>query len=458
MTLLKDSIRLLASRPFLAPKLREIPFVIHAAAQVTGADGLEVPREGREYEKIIPRLREKLDSGDRLTTRQLRDASWCIWQTSQPLSDDETLLQQLFQQVEASRLRGPGRALASSFMYFFSANRDGIAEASNVLAGLASRLGRPWDQLHSTCKLLDWKAGPATLANLALELRKSPTQLLVESGLRSRDALSGYVEVCAAEALQRLAAMQDVSATTRLALVREIGLSEDGRLMFAAHAPLVANALLVPFKENEPNDRLKQEYLDLVLSLFKDPRLHPGNWVRMEEAADIVRRWLTKESLRQFLDVVDEVAVERMWHYRRKFWNAVYDAGLISDAWVVFDRVGEKVARNAYGKEISFARFDGSVQPGQSVLLLRIGRGVVAEWSHNGKCNIWNEAEDKAAPPLYRRYYIPSHLRSNGSTALIQSTFAVVHATHTGPNSWQGKVAAKLYQMTGFKLKSSDWM
>jgi hypothetical protein len=96
----------------------------------------------------------------------------------------------------------------------------------------------------------------------------------------------------------------------------------------------------------------------------------------MVEAAAIVRRWLTKQSLRQFLEVVGQTALARMWKHRGAFWGAVYDRGLISDAWVVFGPLGAAAARRTFGKEISFATFDsGSFEKGHAVLLLRIGRG-----------------------------------------------------------------------------------
>ena len=43
------------------------------------------------------------------------------------------------------------------------------------------------------------------------------------------------------------------------------------------------------------------------------------------------KRWLVKASLRQFLDVVDRVAPPQQWEYRRTFWTAVHEAGLIDD-------------------------------------------------------------------------------------------------------------------------------
>lgn len=457
MTLLKEAIRQIGARPLPPLNLREVPAVHHAAAKIVGGDGVEGQREGRDYDKTARELMSKLLAGASLANRELRDAAWCLWQTATPLAETPDVLRGALEGIENSSRKPPGRALASSFLYSFAPDRTGIPEASATLCRMADRLGRPWAELQGEHALLDWRDGPRKVAHRALELRKSPTEVLAQGGLRSKDALSGYVQACAAELLRQLTERTDIPALNRLALVQAVALNDRDQLIFLKHGPLVANALLLPFINAEPHDDIKRRYLDILLALFKDPRLHPGNWVQMEDAAAVAKRWLTKQSLRQFLDIVDDVALQRMWVHRRKFWEAVYEAGLIVDAWVVFDHAGAQAARRAFGKEVSFATFDGGVQTGHSVLLLRIGRGVVAEWSHNGKCNIWNDAGDRTAPALYRRSYGPHMLRSNGDTSLDRSKFAVSHMSHDGPNSWQSKVAAKLHQMTGVRLKPSDW-
>ena len=41
-----------------------------------------------------------------------------------------------------------------------------------------------------------------------------------------------------------------------------------------------------------------------------------------QDARAVFRRWLVKVALDQFLDVIDKLAAERMWRYRRAFWMA----------------------------------------------------------------------------------------------------------------------------------------
>ena len=457
MSLFKEAIREIVSRPLTPPKLRNEPEVHGAAARIIGGDGMDTQRDGKDYDKIASDLSARLAVGVDLTNRELRDAAWCLWQTDTPLADAGVTLLGALRGIEDCTRKQPGRALASSFLYFFDPERAGMPEASATLCRIAERLGRPWAELQIEYALLDWRTGPPNVAGRALQLRKSPTEVLAQGGLRTQDALSGYVQACAGELLRKLVDVKGISPAVRLSLVQGIALDGKRKLIFEPHGPLVANALVLPFAAAMPVKDVRDSYLSLLLDLFKDPRL-PGNaWGGMPAAREIVRRWLTEQSLRQFLDIVDEVALERMWVYRRAFWEAIYRADLISEAWVVFDASGARAARRAFGKEVSFATFDGSVQSGHAVLLLRIGRGVVAEWSHNGKCHIWNDAEERTAPRLYRRSYAPNSLRSYGNDSIHHSTFAVTHWPHDGPNSWQSKVANKLHQMTGIRIPSSSY-
>jgi hypothetical protein len=196
------------------------------------------------------------------------------------------------------------------------------------------------------------------------------------------------------------------------------------------------------------------------MGLFGDPRLYSSRWTRMQDAEAIVRRWLVQASLRQFLDVIDHVTPEgdekRMFKYRRLFWEAVYRAELISDAWVVFDGKANRFAKRSFGNELSFASFQ-SVKPGQAVLLLRVGRGLVAEWSYSGRCFIWNDAEARDAPRMYRRAYGVSELQCKTATdGLDKAVFAVRHI-HPETGYWQSKAAAKIQQMTGVRIAQSEY-
>jgi hypothetical protein len=207
---------------------------------------------------------------------------------------------------------------------------------SALLMRLAGGMGTPWARLQNDLNLFHSIEGPQNLARMAVERGMSPTEVLSGYGLGAVNAQSGFAKYCIAQALEQMRDGRDPRHEVRLQWVKTFALRSERELLFQEQGPLVADALLLPFGETTPTEATTDKFLEILLRLFGDPRLHPAKWARMRDAAAIVRRWLTKQSLRQFLEVVDQTAVARMWKHRRAFWGAVYDRGLISDAWVCF--------------------------------------------------------------------------------------------------------------------------
>jgi EH_Signature domain len=454
-----EAIRAMRTSRARPSRMRDMPMTSSAAACIREPEGgSDQPREGKDYNNVAKSLLAKIEGRQKLSSREFRDLAWCLWVTKPALAERPGAIVAIVRETEMSARRQPFRSLASSFVTSFDPEMAGINEISGVLSRVAPSKGRPWANLHASFQLFNKDDGPRNVARASINEQTAPTAILKEGGLGVFDSQSGYAKACAGAALQQLANGIEKDALKRLTLVRKLALGANGRLLFEDHAPFVATALLKPFNATMPEKEVRDPILAMLIPLFGDPRISAVRWTRMKEAEDIVRRWLTEQSLRQFLDVVDKVAVEHMWKYRRAFWEGVYRLNLISEAWVVFDHAGAYEARRAFGKEIKFADFDGGVQRGHAVLLLRIGRGMVAEWSHSGKCIIWNEAEESSAPRLYRPKYAPHALRNPGDASdnIHGSIFAASH--HGSDNyAWQGKVAAKIHQMTGRRIPPSGY-
>ncbi|WP_438811224.1 EH signature domain-containing protein, partial [Serratia marcescens] len=68
-----------------------------------------------------------------------------------------------------------------------------------------------------------------------------------------------------------------------------------------------------------------------------------------------------------------------------------------------------------FGANTQYARLHSSkrkrIERGHAVLLLKIGNGIVAEWSQNGICNIWHDAHDDTAPKWRRQDYTADEVR-----------------------------------------------
>ncbi|MGP9819347.1 EH signature domain-containing protein [Salinarimonas sp. NSM] len=455
---LKAAIRAARDRP-PPPRFAPVAATAAAAARLPESDVVGAPPEAADYDALARDFLARLSRNAALTARELAKLPWCLWSTQPAIAAHPAALTAALAAIEAAPRPRPLRALAASFLISFDPERPGMRAVAHMLARLVERLGRPWEALHGLFALFDPGAGPRRIAAEALAQRRAPSVLLRERGLGPLVARSAYARACAGEALRLLARDITVAPQDRLALVRDLALDERGKLVFEDQGPDVADALTLPFATSPPDKPVRDRSLALLLDLFKDPRLPDGRWARMPQAAAIVRGWLIEQTLRQFLDIVDRVSrgQAHMWGPRRKFWEAVYRAGLISEAWVVFETVGAQQARRAYGKDVAFATFSG-VQSGQAVLLLRIGRGVVVEWSHSGKCIVLSDGEARDAPRLYQPAYVATNLKWPSATdSLDRAVFAVTHWPHEGAGSWQRKVARKLHQMTGVLVPASEY-
>lgn len=424
-------------------------------------EGIGDLRPTKDYDAISITLADSLARGILLSSRQARDGAWCLWTTKVAIAEHPETLQSFLEQLKDMKHRGASRALALSYLISFHVDRPGLSPVAAALRDLLSTMGDPFDRLHRELSVFDEMEGPRCIGDTALAERKSPRQILEEHGLRMEQALAGgYVEPCARRVLERAAEDARLPALERLEFIKLIAVRSGAReLNFPAHKSLLANALLLPYLGRDVEKPTKDRILNFLISLegLGDPRTKSSNWVGMPEARDIAISWLTEQALRQFLDVVEAVNPNVNWMYRRRFWETMHNTGVIKEAWVVLAYEGTREARRRFGKNTTFGQFmsGGGVQAGHAVLLLRIGRGVCAEWSFSGQCRFWDDAGHEGAPKLYQNTYDGEFLRTGRRYA---PTLEIRHSPHTGPNAWQYKAARQISLMTGDRLSSVEYM
>lgn len=457
-TSLKDAIADLVTRHSSSPRLHVEPSIARIIKRLPDGSG-DAPR-AKDYDAISEKLADALSRGHKITGRQARDGAWCLWTTNTAIAADPTTLDPFLQQLRDLRHKGATRALALSYLISFHENRPGLSAVAATLRDLVSVIGKPFDTLHQRFRIFDVMEGPKRIGDAALEERKSPRQILEEQGLQLELVLGGqFVEPCARRVLERAAGDSRLPSIERLEFIELIAVKGGTKtLNFPTHKDLVANALLLPYQKQQADKSIRDRTLNFLISLdgLGDPRTKSSNWVGMPQARDIAVSWLTELALRQFLDVVEAVNPNENWRYRRRFWETMHDRGVINEAWVVLDREGALEARRRFGKNIGFAHFvGGTVQTGHAVLMLRIGRGVCAEWSFNGKCRFWDDAERSGAPRLYAGTYDAELLRTGRRYPPV---LEITHIPHFGPNAWQNKAARQIEKMTGVRLSPREYM
>ena len=171
-------------------------------------------------------------------------------------------------------------------------------------------------------------------------------------------------------------------------------------------------ALLAPWADRDPGDVLRSHLAETLIRHYQDPRVMPGGaWTGMRpDRLDILLRWLTREDMQFFCDVVTLTQDSHMWPPRRDFWLRLYDEGRIHAAWVAFSDSAAVLARRRLSPEGEGAlgRFGRQTAGGRrantSLLVMRIGRHVVVDGCHNYMTHIF-DAEAPEAPRLYRAEY-----------------------------------------------------
>ena len=175
-----------------------------------------------------------------------------------------------------------------------------------------------------------------------------------------------------------------------------------------------------------------------------------------EKSIKLVFRWLIGESLEQFFSIIDSMALEHQWKYRKAFWKAYYDKGVLDEAWVAFGPGAILHARRLFGANFSAGELEGATQSNQSVLIIKIKDLVLAEWSHNGKCRAW-KSNDKFSPATYKSKYYGSSLRT--SSMKIVKTLQQDGISHQQSENyhWQRRLAEFIYDETGIRMLDRDF-
>jgi hypothetical protein len=428
--------------------------IIHSATAVQ-------MRAPPDLDEIARRLFAQYRSGQTPERRDLNKAPWCIWNGNRPIAEDGSVLKAFLGYVEASGANRLFRRLASVYLVTFPKGQRGFGDVARTLENVAPRFDGPWSKAAADLDLFK-EEGPRRLVEAAFTARRTPCQILESFGIGNLPTDAKYIEAAFLLGLQTIHENPSRNPDQHLQNVKIWGLRQDGSVAFEQHRGTLVDALVLPYSDPTPPKQVRDNYLSVLVSKFGDPRLRSGRWNQMPTSARVIRRWLTDQSLRQFLDVLDDSALTHQWKYRRAFWEAVYHRNLIAEAWVIFDKVGAQRAKRIFKTETPFAHWEigGSkqIQSGQACLLLRIGRGIIAEWSHNGRCHIWHDVNDSTAPTMHKKLYRSDEVMV-GKGVSQQKKFrrAEIYHQNSKGYTWQTKIADEIANMTGIRVHQREY-
>lgn len=249
--------------------------------------------------------------------------------------------------------------------------------------------------------LLFTPQGPRNTARWLAEQPRDPLSALASIGVEGQLLAGEFVRHVAREAVA--AAAKAFPATLDLCL--QLLIDESGRPRFL-DALCQAASSWIPRADAHGSEEVKSRLQRFFLRHLGDPRW-PGERMRWggvsEEARRIITRWLAKEDITFFFEVLSRAVEHSAWQYRREFWEAYLP--YIDATWVVLStdvrakmgkQVEERIASGACGE------FTGSNQ-GRSMLIIEMKGWVFLEWTHIGGCRGWPKEEFPLA--LGKRYY-----------------------------------------------------
>lgn len=412
----------------------------------------------------LPALWKRLDAAeksgnyDAITSKDWRDSPWCFWHKegdAVPLVKRPTFTRRYGAWIEARQRKSDYRRLIQALLLHFTPENPPRSAAALVIDACTKWPEWLWAQRHLAHDMFDVEKGPVNLASQVLDDTRPVREVLSDHGLGEWLQTGGYAEAAFAAMLSDVPRRLriGVNEARSLDLVRrtlEWSESSSGDLQFANRRTQLAEALLLPWAQTTPTKAVEQTITPFLLKTFGDPRMSEIRWNGVDDSAvNVFKRWLTGATLEAFIRVIERVAEKDHWKYRQAFWMAYYRAGHVRDAWVALGPEAKIISRRFVDLSNQSAELVRPPLSNHSVLMLRIANLVVADWSHNGKCRIWLQ-NDQRAPALYRPRYEISDLRG-------ASDFEVTHhGSSTG--HWQRRIHDHIRDLTSIGLYSSKYM
>jgi len=443
------------ARPPMMPRLPDQPSVAAESASIaTRYDGEGTGLATRDANALILRFANALESGDwrDLSPKDWKYAPWVWFMGGDPLAERPGFMDRLVKHFRTNPKRSACRALIYAYLRDFDPSKRSIQRIARELDGAVRQHEWAWTERHDKFALFAPDQAPGRIAAACLSGGRNPFDALESVGITRSMASGGMAAHAwlqavaqAREGLSRESPNQDLLDKIMLWSSGPNGLTypEPG------YRAALAESLLLPWSARQAPDDIREKVTAFLLGHFKDPRLpiNTKDWLRVnEDAVSVMRKWLTGVALEQFFVVVDQVAQEGMWRYRKAFWLAYYNIRAIDDAWVLFGPAAQAYARQAFGKTQSYGILEksGNVMSDHSVLLMRIGKLTIADWSHSGKCHIWLDGNPKS-PKLYRARY--------GRYDVVEGSDngGRIHAGSEN-GRWQADVESYIQKATGIRL------
>ncbi|MBD9508171.1 hypothetical protein IB277_13580 [Ensifer sp. ENS07] len=293
--------------------------------------------------------------------------------------------------------------------YFAGWSRGG--QLTRWLAGImqerSSHLSKRWQNVFvSIPQALDASHAPEHLAE-RMVMEPDPYRWLAGAGVSSPH--SGNLMQELHEAWLR--ALPEIKTDAQVAQVFR-WILPDGRSR--ASDKMAAGAvekLLSPWLHKMPDQEYRKGLLDRITDAYGDPRnKRPEFWSLVSPPCrGVLVRWLAGASMDALLSVITRSTANHMWPPRHDFWKGLFNRGLVDEAWVALSPFAAAIAESMFAKSANAASVVAGRQTSKArkdtcLLVMRIGRYIVVEGSHDYRVHVFSDT-DSRAPKLYQASY-----------------------------------------------------
>jgi len=399
----------IAALPSALPSAREPVRLVQAAERVKLRFGDRQPVKPEALDALIARFTLALARWDWAGITEGQTAqivrAWAAGIARFPAALEAFLLRELRQCTRVTLLG----SLCDGFLAGWVAKDPLTAELGQIIQARAAWLPKAWQAVfRSVPELFDAAAGALTFGRW-LAAQADPYQAALGKGVPAPHGPGFMTQVHVAWLAILPEPADELAARRMLAWIRPAG----APALDGDRAAQVVQRLLRPWQDKMPPLELRALLLKALTETYGDPRRdNPQFWDRVgEDGRRVMLRWLAGQRMETFLDVVSRAEESldggQQWPARRRFWMGLYEQGRIDEAWPSFgadaQAIADQLARttgdsaySSYGRQLTLKN--------TSLLIMRIGRHVIVEGSHNFRVHIFRQ-DALGCPRLYESQY-----------------------------------------------------
>lgn len=415
------------------PPLREIEQAIGRISH-RWPDAVAVPADN-DRERLAIEFLSRLTKWDweKVPVSRLLQAAIAAFDDKRAGREDLAPLHEfLLGEVETSDIAS---FLAGMFWVYVGSFVLGAPHTDQLADALSKRLGAFGERTEALLgrfpDLLIPRRAAATLSDLMIDA-ENPYLAVGQIGFPSPHAPGLMTHVHSAFVGKISGKLNEDSEQERLFL----WLAPKAREALQTGAAMALAGLLLPWTTKTIRPDRQSRLSEWIVANYGDPRTQRGGvWAGFDPTLkDVLLRWLTKEDMNFFCDVVTATQDSPMWPPRRKLWMRLHERGHIDQAWVAFGSEAKVHAREILMRDGAAkvnSRFGSQKDRSgsTSLLIMQIGRKIVVDGCHSYKTHIFND-DDPKAPKLYQpTYYCDDIMRASRTSQ-----------SHNSISSWEAWV------------------